>query len=459
MDLQAENAARKLASGAVNGLLVPLTATTLLLGVLLLWARTYEQPCVALASPGLIYVAVFWGLLQYRLERRRFAIEYYLDDGSSWRRRLRRSWLPAAVSLVAAVPLTVLLAGFAALAGATDWLFLIGAAVLAPLLLDRLAVWPGRHFRGGAGKDVLAAPAGILTSRVAGHVLLAVVVIAFVYFNASTPPVPPFIYPSFPELSVEALVAPVRSECAVVEKGLRVAAAFDGSGWYFMNVANLEQLVPEEIMPVFWAAFFLNAALAMTGFVRGLEGTMLVTARMVRGGRSGGATERQAQTNPSRRAARMRRATLLLVPLTALTGTAHHALQQWAMERWSAELRSVDLAETQRVIEESADNAFDPAYAAIPEFVNRHVSVTGFLDQVTSVFGEDKSPVAELHRMVGGAREAAIKDVHRALRENDLKRLGHLFNHDVATLPPLLRSAYERVLEPVLGKASVVAHK
>ena len=55
--------------------------------------------------------------------------------------------------------------------------------------------------------------------------------------------------------------------------------------------------------------------------------------------------------------------------------------------------------------------------------------------------------------MVSSAREVAVKDVHRTLRENDLTRLVHLFKRDVAALPPGLRSAYEWVLEPVLGRA------
>ena len=449
--LQAKNTARKSARGPVDGLLGPLAATTLLLGVLLLWARTYEQSCVALASPGLVYFAVFWGLLQYRLERRRFAIEYYLDGNSPWRRRLRRSWLSAVICIIAALPLAVFLAGFAALGRATDWLFFTGAAVLAPLLFNCVSVWPGRHFRGAASGGVLAAPAGVLTSRVAGHVLLALVVIAFVYFNSSTIPAPAIIYPDFPELTVEAFVVRVGSDCAVVEEGLRVAAAFDGAGWFFMTSA--ERWMTEEIMLIFWAAFFLSAALAMTGFVRGLEGAMLVTGCVEPRARADGARDCGAETSTSRWAGRIRRVTLLLVPLTVLTGVAHHVLQQRAVERWSAELRTDDRTETRRVIEVSVDNAFAPAYAAIPEFADRHVSFGGFLDQIGSVFGEDRSPAAELSRMVGSAREVAVKDVHRTLRENDLARLAHLFNRDVAALPPGLRSAYEWVLEPVLGRA------
>lgn len=452
VDLQAENTARRSARGPVGGLLVPLAATTLLLGVLFLWARTYEQSCVALVSPGLIYFAVFWGLLQYRLERRRFVIEYYLDGNSPWRRRLQRSWLPMVISIIAALPLAVFLAGFAALGRATDWLFLTGAAVLAPFLFNRVSVWPGRHFRGAANGGILAAPAGVLTSRVAGHVLLALIVIAFVYFNSSTIHAPAIIYPDFPELTVGAFAEPARSDCAVVEKGLRAVAAFDGAGWFLMTNAERERWAADEIMLIFWAAFFLKAALAMTGFVRGLEGAMLVTGRVELRARAGGARDCGAEMNPSRRAGRIRRVVLLLVPLTVLTGVAHHALQQRAVERWSAELRTDDRTETRRVIEVNVDNAFAPAYAAIPEFADRHVSYGGFLDQIGSVFGEDRSPAAELSRMVSSAREVAVKDVYRTLRENDLARLARLFNRDVAALPPGLRSAYEWVLEPVLGR-------
>ena len=441
------------AHGTVVGLLVQLAATTFLLGVLLLWAWTYEQNCLALVSPGLIYVAVFWGLLQYRLERRRFAIDYYLDGNSPWRRRLRRAWLPVAIGMIAALPLAVFLAAFAALGNHTDWLFLTGAAVLAPLLFNRVSVWPGRHFRGAASGAAPTAPAGVLTSRVAGHVLLALVVIAYVTVNASTFTVPAFINPSFPELSVEAFAAPVRSDCALVETGLRAGAAFDGVGWFLMTTAGSEPWATEALMVVAWAAFFLNAALAMTGLVRGLEGVMLVTARFASVVRAPAKTGRGVASNPRRWATGVGRAALLLIPLAVLTGALTHVLQQRAVERWSAELLRVDSAETRRIIEDAVAQAFAPAYAAVPEIVENSVSLAGLWDQVRSAFGEDASPAAELRSKVINAREAAAKSVHRTLRERDLARLVGLFNQDVAALPPWLRGAYEWALEPVHSKA------
>ena len=125
----------------VEGFLYPLVATSLLLGVLLIWQRTYEQSCLALASPGLVYIAISYGLLEYRMERKRFALDYYLDRRSSWRRWFRGSWLPVLISMVVALPLTIFLLAFVALSRSTDWLFLASAAVLAPVLFVRLSIW------------------------------------------------------------------------------------------------------------------------------------------------------------------------------------------------------------------------------------------------------------------------------------------------------------------------------
>lgn len=62
------------AIATVDRLLQPLVATTVLLGLSLLWQGTYDQSCLALASPALVYVAILYGLLEYRLERKRFAV-------------------------------------------------------------------------------------------------------------------------------------------------------------------------------------------------------------------------------------------------------------------------------------------------------------------------------------------------------------------------------------------------
>ena len=265
----------------VDRFLLPLVGTALLLGLLLLWQGTYAQSCVALASPALVYVAILYGLLEYRLERKRFAVDYYLDRRSSWRRRLRGTWLPVVISMVAALPLAVFLVVFAALSRPTDWLFLAAAAVVAPFLFDRISRWPGRHFRRGAGVgDRGIAVADILSARLAGWVLLVLIAVAYVYFNYMVIGGPPYIYPDSLQLTVEAFTAGVQSACPVVDDGLRAAAALEGSSWYVVTQVATASWTPDGIRVVVWIGFFLNVALAIAGFVRGIEGCMLAAWRI-----------------------------------------------------------------------------------------------------------------------------------------------------------------------------------
>ena len=269
------------AIATVDRFLQPLVGSTLLLGLLLLWHRTYDQSCVALATPALVYVAILYGLLEYRLERKRFAVDYYLDRRSSWRRRLRGTWLPVAISMVTALPLAVFLVIFAALSRHTDWLFLAAAAVVAPFLFDRISRWPGRHFRRDASVgDRGMAVANILSARLAGWVLLALIVIAYVYFNYMVIGGLPYIYPDSLQLTVEAFTAGVQSACPVVDDGLRAAAALEGSSWYVVTRAATVSWTPDGIRVVVWIGFFLNVALAIAGFVRGIEGCMLAAWRI-----------------------------------------------------------------------------------------------------------------------------------------------------------------------------------
>ena len=272
----------------VEGFLYPLVATSLLLGVLLIWQRTYEQSCLALASPGLVYIAISYGLLEYRMERKRFALDYYLDRRSSWRRWFRGSWLPVLISMVVALPLTIFLLAFVALSRSTDWLFLASAAVLAPVLFVRLSIWPGRHFRRDPGEGGRrAAVADVLTARLAGWLLLALVALTYVYFNYTRITGPAYIYPDSLQLTVEAFTARVRSACPVVDGGLRAAAGIEGISWYLVTWAATAPWIPDGIKVVVWVGFFLNAAVAFTGFIRGLEGSILAAWRMVAPKRQG----------------------------------------------------------------------------------------------------------------------------------------------------------------------------
>ena len=280
----------------VDRFLQPLLGTTLLLGLVLLWQGTYDRSCVALASPGLVYVAIIYGLLEYRLERKRFAVDYYVDRRSSWRMRLRGTWLPVVSSMVAALPLAVCLVVFAALSRPTDWLFLAAAAVVAPFLFDRVSRWPGRHFRSDADVgDRGIAVADILSARLAGWILLVLIAFAYVYFNYLVIGGPSYIYPDSLQLTVEAFTSGVQSACPVVDDGLRAAAALEGSSWYVVTRAATASWTPDGIRVVVWIGFFLNVALAIAGFVRGIEGCMLAAWRT-------GARNREARPESERQA-------------------------------------------------------------------------------------------------------------------------------------------------------------
>ena len=270
----------------VDRFLQPLVGTTLLLGLLLIWQGTYNQSCVALASPALVYVAIFYGLLEYRLERKRFAVDYYLDRRSSWRKRLRGRWLPVVVSMVTALPLAVFVVVFAALSRPTDWLFLAAAAVVAPFLFDGISRWLGGHFRRDAGAGGWGvAVADILSARLAGWVLLALIAVAYVYFNYMVIGGPPYIYPDSLQLTVEAFVGGVHSACPVVDSGLRAAAGIEGIAWYAVTGTAVAPWMPDGIRVAVWIGFFLNVALAISGFVRGLEGSILAVKGIVGGNR------------------------------------------------------------------------------------------------------------------------------------------------------------------------------
>ena len=437
----------------VSGMLV---ATSLVLGVSLLWARTYEQSCVALVSPGLVGLAVFWGLLEYRLERRRFAVDYYLDRGSSWRRPFRRAVLPAVIAMAAALPLVVVLAVFAALARATDWVFLAAAAVLAPFLFDRLSVWPGGHLRRDAAPVGGGRAAEILTARVAGRLVLALAVLAYVYFNYAVIAGPAHVFPGSVELTIEAFAGQVRSACPVVERGLSAVTWFDSVGWHLMAVvAAGSDEDAAGFMAIAWAVFFANAALAMAGFVRGCEGAVLATLRAGRWGARRIRRDAAAQRG-SRGVAwakRARRGALALVPLTVLAATGVHMVQQGTAERWREAFRAAELHDTRQVIDDRVEVAFAPVYAAIPDLLDRHYSALSWWDALTSLVGEDKSLIEELRRRVDDARGTAVDQVDGEMREEALDGLERSFSRDVASLPRGLGSVYERLLKPTLQAA------
>ena len=271
-------------ASAVDRVVHALFACVLFLTVLFLWQRTHERSCLALAFPILTGLAISSGLFEYRLERKRFAVDYYLDRGSSLRRWLRRSGLSVLISLAAALPLATFLAVFAARSRPADWLFFCAAAAVAPLVFNALSTWPGRHFRrgpdGGGGR---AAVADILAVRMAGTLLLAALAVAYVYASYYLIPVPGHdIFPDSLERTMEAFSVHVGSACPVVDDTLRLTAQIEGLSWYFITTAATSPWIHDGIRLCLWAGFFLNAAMVFGGFIRGLEGCVLLAWRLER---------------------------------------------------------------------------------------------------------------------------------------------------------------------------------
>ena len=259
-----------------------LFACVLHLTILFLWHLSYARSCLALVFPALTFLAIFGGLLARRLERKRFAVDYYLDRRSSLRGLLRGASPSVAVSLAAAVPLAGFLVVFAALSRPTDWLFLCAATVAAPLLFNTLSAWPGRHFRretpdGGRR----AAVADVLVARLAGTLLLAVLAAAYAYAGYDLIPGPgENIFPDSMQRTLEAFSARGRSACPVVQDTLFAAAQLEGLSWYFVTTAAVSPWLHDMLRPLLWTGFFLRVAMVFGGFIRGLEGSILLACRV-----------------------------------------------------------------------------------------------------------------------------------------------------------------------------------
>ncbi len=260
-----------------------LFACVLFLAVLFLWHRSYERSCVALVLPALTLLVIFSGLLEHRRERKRFAVAYYLDHRSSLHHRLQGAWLSAPISLAAAVPLTAFLVVFAARARPPDWLILCIAATVAPTFFNALSYWPGRHFRRDAGDgERRAAVVDILVARMAGTLLLAAVAVVHLYVSYYLVPVPgEDIFPDSLERTVEAFSVRARSACPIVQNTLLLATQIEGLSWYFVTTAATSPWMHDGMSFLLWAAFFMNAAMVFGGFIRGLEGSILLAWRVV----------------------------------------------------------------------------------------------------------------------------------------------------------------------------------
>ena len=253
-------------------------ACVLLLLTLSLWSSLHARTCLALGLPALCCLAASYGIFTYRLARKHFVLKYWLDPGSSLHAWFTRHWMTAITSLVLGVSLTGFLAIFTALARPTDWYFLCAIAIVTPLVFTAVRAWPGRHFRqsGGARHTALA---DILSARLSGWVVFAIAAAGYTCANYDLPGPGEYIYPGSLERTLDAFAAQAGSVCPIVDDTLRVAAVIEGLSWYAVTTGALLPDMSRELTRLVWAVFFLNTAVVFVGFIRGLEGALLLACR------------------------------------------------------------------------------------------------------------------------------------------------------------------------------------
>ncbi|MCY4029150.1 MAG: hypothetical protein OXH75_22880 [Acidobacteria bacterium] len=450
---------------AIDRVVYSLFACVLFLALVFLWHRSYERSCLALAFPALIAIVTFSGLLEHRLERRRFAVDYYLDRRSFLHRRLQRTWWPVSISLAAAVPLAVFLVVFAALSRPTDWLFLGAAAAVAPVAFHALSWWPGGHFRRDARDgERRTTVADILAARFAGTLVLVGVTGAYLLANYYLIPVPgEDIFPDSLERTLEAFSARGRSACPVVDNALPFAAQVEGLSWYLVTTAAMSAWMQDGMRLLLWTGFLLNAAVVFGAFVRGLEGSMLLACRIA--GPAPSSMDRPDASNaapsaPPKRAGRATwawRAILVLMSATLLSvvvGTTwihpfryaeapmppeppdaplpecermrDDELERLGRAWWASaagRLSREPLPLTERALENNVDAAFGPVYARIPGFVDWHYSLAGQYAQLAQAIPDrllEAHTAASALERLGDSRfgKAALN----RLRESQLAR-------------------------------------
>ena len=265
----------------IDRLLHSLLACVLFLTVLCLWRLAHERSCAALVLPGLIWCAISYGLLQYRLQRRRFVVEFYLDESSGLRRWFRRPLLAVTLSPLAAAPLAAFLAVFAALSRPPDWYFLCGAAVALPPLFVAAFRWPGRHLRRDIGAGTrFPSLREVLAARMAGWLALAGLLGAYLYFGYYHIAAPgDIIYPGSLERTLQGFAARAGSACPVVNDMLLVATRIEGLSWYVVTTMTTAPWMQDGLRPLLWTGFLFHSAMVFGGFVRGLEGAVLLAGR------------------------------------------------------------------------------------------------------------------------------------------------------------------------------------
>ena len=87
------------------------------------------------------------------------------------------------------------------------------------------------------------------------------------------------IFPGSLERTLEAFAAQAGSACPVVDDTLRIAAVIEGLSCYAVTTGASLPDMSRELTRLVWAGFFLNTSVVFVGFIRGLEGALLLACR------------------------------------------------------------------------------------------------------------------------------------------------------------------------------------
>ena len=261
---------------AVNRLSRALMTCALFLTVLVAWRETFSGSCAALSLPAILGAAIFYASFQEHRERRRFAVDYYLNDASGLRRWTGGAVLSTARSLCTTLPLAALLAIFAALSGPAEWYILGGATIATPILFAAFSAWAGSHFRRGKPRTPRTpGTPDILTARLAAGAALIAGTTAYVYASYGWP-VPDGIHPDSAALTMSAFAARAASVCEPVNAALSSAARLEGLAWWSATTAATSNELAGTMKNLLWAVFFVKAAGALSALTQGLKGCILL---------------------------------------------------------------------------------------------------------------------------------------------------------------------------------------
>ena len=162
-------------------------------------------------------------------------------------------------SIFIAVPLTLALVSFTALATVTDALLIMLATAITLLLYPALFKALQKH--------VALGMLIIVTKRFVVMLTMAVMLLVYSLLSYFSIAFPAYLDPSSLENTVDVASQAVGSVCTVTNYFLKFVQEIDAIGWYGILAAE-QSIKNEQTMGLLWALFFINHGLVFAGLSR-----------------------------------------------------------------------------------------------------------------------------------------------------------------------------------------------